>query len=86
MPLGKGQYDHLAEAAMESAEARAAIVMILEGKHGSGFSVSSISPPMILALPGILRDLADRIEEDAQEIALDIEVKVNEAKRKFHDN
>jgi len=38
MPLGPGKYDSLCTKVREEAKARGVIVIVIEGKEGSGFS------------------------------------------------
>lgn len=60
--IGPGKYDDAATAAREKSGG-AVILMVLEGNHGSGFSVQS--PAEVIAfLPDILRDVANKIEGD----------------------
>lgn len=63
--IGPGKYDDLCTLVRKSANAAGAVVIILDGKIGDGFACQG---PLILtrALPGILRDVANQIEEDAK--------------------
>jgi hypothetical protein len=63
MALGPGKYDDLATCARERAEAEGVVLVILGGKAGAGFSVQA-NAIVTLALPGLLRRLADDIERD----------------------
>ena len=63
MALGPGIYDDACTQARLATEAMGAILIIVEGKSGSGFSVQA-PLPLLALLPGILRDLANRIEAD----------------------
>jgi hypothetical protein len=63
MARGPGKYDGLASLVRRRAEAAGVIVIVLEGKHGHGFSVQA--PADVAArLPRLLRQLADQIEKD----------------------
>ena len=53
MALGPGKYDDLATHVREHAKARAAIVIVIGGEKGSGFSVQT-EGGLVLPLP--LRD------------------------------
>ena len=64
MALGPGKYDELASAAREVAEAEAVILIVLNGKRGSGFSVQGHGVDITASLPAILRGVADDIEGD----------------------
>jgi hypothetical protein len=61
MPAGPGKYDDLATEARTRAQARAAIVIIVGGTKGSGFSVQ-VEDGVILSLPAVLRMVADEID------------------------
>jgi len=62
MATGPGRYDHLATYCREKAEAEAVIVIIIGGNLGSGFSVQTDATGV--ALPRLLRNVADEIERD----------------------
>jgi hypothetical protein len=60
---GEGKYDAICTKARIEAKAVGALLMIIEGKNGSGFSVQA--PGAILVqLPAVLRFVADEIEQD----------------------
>jgi hypothetical protein len=61
---GPGKYDALATTVREAARARAVVVIVVDGEHGSGFSVQ-MREAVALALPAMLRRIADAIEADA---------------------
>ena len=61
MPIGPGKYDDACTAARESTDAAAVILIVLDGRHGSGFSVQA-NLATTFALPQILRRAADDIE------------------------
>jgi hypothetical protein len=73
MAAGPGKYDALATTVREAARARAVVLIVVDGEHGSGFSVQmreavALAPAVIccpLALPAMLRRIADAIEADA---------------------
>lgn len=67
MPLGPGKYDDLCEYVRQQAgvvgiEAQAAIVIVIGGSRGSGFSVKS-DPVTIIHLPQILKAVAEQMKE-----------------------
>jgi hypothetical protein len=67
MALGPGKYDDICTRAREEAQALACVVMVLGGKHGSGFSVTAIDGVqrrVINDLPRLMRFMADSIERD----------------------
>jgi hypothetical protein len=67
MAIGPGKYDDLCETAREQAGALGAILIIFDGKKGSGFSVQA-PWALIDQMPEILRNLASKIEEDKNAI------------------
>jgi hypothetical protein len=66
MALGPGKYDEACTAARETLAARGVVLIVFGGMHGNGFSCQA---PLDLqvALPGILRTVADSIEKDLSE-------------------
>jgi hypothetical protein len=61
MALGPGKYDAVCTAARERAKSLGAVLIILSGEFGNGFSVQA--PPEFTAhLPAVLRSMADEIE------------------------
>jgi len=65
MPEGPGKYDEICTTARESAKAGGTILIVLNGEHGSGFSVQADEMTVAL-LPGLLRNIANQIEMDTQ--------------------
>ena len=62
MALGPGKYGDLATYVREEAGAKAVVVIIVGGNKGAGFSVQATADT-VLALPQMLRTVADGIEE-----------------------
>lgn len=62
--IGPGKYDELATQAREAAKARGVILILIEGDKGAGFAVQG-DFELTLAIPSILRSIADQIEQDA---------------------
>jgi len=58
---GPGKYGDLCAYVREHAGAQAAIVMVIDGKHGDGFSVQTTDPVLVLRLPAILEETARQI-------------------------
>ena len=56
MPLGAGKYDDLCTEVREKAKARAAIVIIVDGEKGSGFSCQA-PLDVTISLPDILKNV-----------------------------
>ena len=65
MTAGPGKYDDICTRVREDADAHAAIVIIIEGNKGSGFSVQCVDG-MILNLPKILRAVATEMATDLE--------------------
>jgi hypothetical protein len=65
---GPGKYDFICTKALLAAQAQCALLIILDGKHGDGFSVNFTDQKYISSLPSILREVADQIEHDAKAI------------------
>ena len=63
MTLGAGKYDAECTQVRESAGAAGAIVIVIGGKHGHGFSAQADYPTMA-KLPELLETLARQIRED----------------------
>jgi hypothetical protein len=63
---GPGKYDQICTQAREAAHAGCALLIILDGEHGHGFSVQFTDQAYVERLPAILRDVAKQIERDAQ--------------------
>jgi hypothetical protein len=67
---GPGKYDDLATIVREQAEADAAIVIVLNGNKGSGFSVQALihrHGEVITRMPELLREIARQIERDVRQ-------------------
>lgn len=62
MALGPGKYDADCTVAKESTGGGAVVLLVLGGKHGSGFSVQTESPLLLANLPSLLRFIANDIE------------------------
>lgn len=67
MAWGPGKYDVLCNDAMLKANAKCALVIILGGNQGNGFSMQTCDMKIVEELPIILRSVADQIEKDAAE-------------------
>jgi hypothetical protein len=62
MPVGPGKYDPVLTQIREQTRARGAFLLILDGDQGDGFAVQ-MPLKETLALPSLLRAMADQIEE-----------------------
>lgn len=66
MPVGPGKYDDLCTDVRVKANADGAVVIIINGRHGHGFSMQA-SPAATVGLPRLLRDVAKEIERSLAE-------------------
>lgn len=57
-----GKYANALEAASRLALAQCVVLIVADGHSGSGFSVTG-TPEFIRGIPGLLRYLADQIED-----------------------
>lgn len=64
MAMGPGKYDEALSQAKRLCGATTAILIVLDGAKGPGFS-AQLNPVQLLSVPRMLRDLADQIERDA---------------------
>lgn len=62
MALGPGKYDYLCTFVRENAKAKGALVIILDGDKGSGFSCQA-DLAVALQLPEMLENIAKQIRE-----------------------
>jgi hypothetical protein len=60
---GPGKYDAICTQARESAQAEGAIVIIINGNMGSGFSVQGPAD-LVQQLPNILQSMASQIRNE----------------------
>ena len=61
MPIGPGKYDDLCTYVREASHAQGAIVIILNGDRGAGFSVQADRSMSQLVLSDLLEELARQI-------------------------
>jgi len=61
MAIGPGQYDDVATTVRTETRAEGVIILVINGRRGSGFS-AQLPRALTLAMPAILRDLADQID------------------------
>jgi hypothetical protein len=57
-----GDYDNESEQLLVDTNATAVLVVVLDGRQGDGFSVSTSDARVLNALPAMLRDVAGSIE------------------------
>lgn len=67
MPLGPGKYDAICTVVREETNAQAAIVIIIGGNKGTGFSCQSAGGPL-QDLPEILETVARQMRESMKDI------------------
>lgn len=63
--LGPGKYDDLCTLVREAAEAEGALVVVVGGAKGPGFSCQ-FPPHLLRRIPEMLRIIADDIENSAE--------------------
>lgn len=74
MTVGPGKYDHLCTVARESANADAALLMIVNGIYGSGFSAQLAMLPhgetvvVIEKIIGVLESTIQQIRDDLERL------------------
>ncbi|MGH8609138.1 MAG: hypothetical protein ACREX9_17510 [Gammaproteobacteria bacterium] len=64
--LGPGKYDALCTHVRETALAQAAIVIVLGGNNGSGFSVQTPNLQVLDKLPDLLETIAREIRAETK--------------------
>jgi hypothetical protein len=62
-----GKYDYLCTVASQCADAEGTILIIINGNHGSGFSVQA-SADIIGRLPELLEDVSKKIRNSTPQI------------------
>ena len=67
--IGTGKYDKLCTLVRKRSRAKGAMVIIIEGDKGHGFSCQ-VNAEMLRLLPGVLRTMADQIEYDNTDITI----------------
>lgn len=65
MPVGAGKYDDLCTEAREKTKATGAILIIIDGEKGSGFSVQG-DLEILIKLPFLLENVAKQIRDDLE--------------------
>jgi hypothetical protein len=68
--MGPGQYDDIAGVVRDYTKGKAVIVAVVEGSRGNGFSIQTTDPTILLALPQVLRHIAESIEGDLRQQGL----------------
>lgn len=63
---GEGKYDQVCTMARLMAKANNIMLLVIDGEHGPGFSAHSDDPQFEQRIPGLLRQVADAIEQDNQ--------------------
>lgn len=62
--MGPGKYDDLCTIARKATRCRGVLLIVIDGKDGSGFSCQA-DLETTLRIPQLLREMADKIERDA---------------------
>jgi hypothetical protein len=65
----EGKHDDESRALLVKHEANAALVIVIGGKTGTGFSFSTITEQTAILVPAVLRQVADEIEKDFKEVS-----------------
>jgi hypothetical protein len=72
MPTGPGKYDAEATWIQVRTQAQGVLLIIVEGNKGNGFSIASYdiqaTLEITLSLPALLREVANKIEQDIQKL------------------
>jgi len=63
MPIGPGKYDDLCTYVRTTANAKSALLIIIGGNLGHGFSMQTADPSVLFGMAGMLRDVAQQIED-----------------------
>jgi hypothetical protein len=63
MAWGPGKYDAEVTDLMKKLQAEGIILLVIGGNRGEGFS-SQVTLPALMAIPQMLRTIADQIERD----------------------
>lgn len=64
MPQGPGKFDAECEELLKEHHAEVVMVVVLGGKRGSGFSLSTTNPQRLPEVIKVMRSAADQIEKD----------------------
>lgn len=64
MALGPGKYDAVCTKAREETQSVLSALIVIGGKHGSGFSVQCLDEDLLKELPGMLELMAKQIRQD----------------------
>jgi deoxyxylulose-5-phosphate synthase len=64
MSIGPGKYGDLCAVVREQADAKMAIVIVVAGNKGGGFSVACEDPAMVEVVPDLLEVVAGQIRKD----------------------
>lgn len=76
MPVGNGKYDHLCTLVRCATGAAGAVVLIIDGDQGSGFSVQVV-PDHMAALPDVLIETAEKMRREFAAVQLSIKAGQN---------
>jgi hypothetical protein len=64
MTIGPGKYDDICTVVREDTNADLAIVIVLSGKYGDGFSCQTVDPMVMERVPEMLETVAEQIRKD----------------------
>lgn len=66
MAIGPGKYDDACTHVREETAADLAIVIVIGGKYGDGFSCQTIDPMVAMRVPEMLETVAAQIRKDLE--------------------
>jgi len=64
MPKGPGKYDELCVDILKKTNADCAIVIVINGNTGSGFSINAIDQDFVFKIPELLEHTASMVRDD----------------------
>jgi hypothetical protein len=64
MAFGEGKYDQECQDARIATRAVAALLIVIEGDKGTGFSMQTVDEALLRVVPALLRQVADSIATD----------------------
>jgi hypothetical protein len=64
--IGPGKYNHLCTFVRQSVMADGVVLIVIGGCNGEGFECQFTTPELAVALPAMLRTMADQIEADVK--------------------
>jgi hypothetical protein len=75
MPIGGGKYDDACTKAQKMTNAHSVILMVIGGNKGNGFSLQSFDMMFPVRVPELLRELAQKIDNELKLIDNELKLK-----------